>query len=368
MPAKRRYRLSLATLLAVFALMTTGTLILGKSVPRFAPTTANLAAQFPGPAERRVLLDGSTPVTSLEGVQFARDRITVSRDQIGTSWAEVRYPLPQNPAMRSGSFLTSGVMSSRDVAIGQEDWHVALFGVFFYDANGQRVPEYGVTVQALAGTSVPLRHERLFDVPNSAVEFGVLLRIFNTTGSASISEIEAAMVRSSQLFKPVVLAIAASWALFVVAVLFALYERRCIVLASVPLALIVTILVGIALPDQHLSAIVLPMYSVLEQLPISSLPLHYTSLTKLGHAVAFCALTFFILAARRRLRASFFGIALFLVILAIATESGQLFLTGRDGRLLDIGIDLAGAAAGAVVFMVFSALLWTFRRRRRRLD
>ncbi|MEM6987031.1 MAG: VanZ family protein, partial [Pseudomonadota bacterium] len=285
------------------------------------------------------------------------------RDEIGVSWAEVRYPLPRDPAKRSRDFLASGIMSSQDVAVGDENWHVALFGVFFYDDAGQRIQGAGVTVQALAGDSAPLRHERLFKAPDNATEFGVTLRLFDTTGATRLSDVEASMVRPWPNFKNVMLALAAVWAAFSLAVLFALAERRCLLLASIPLGVIAAILVGVSLPGEHLQALLVPLYKVIKHSPIPFDSFGIGSTAKLGHAVAFAALTFFALAIRNRLGATLFGIALFVVVLAVATESGQLFLTGRSGRMVDIAIDIGGALAGAALFLIVAVLLWPFRRR-----
>jgi len=361
MPRRTHYRLSLATLLAVFALLTAGTFVLGKTVSRYQHTTDNLIVNFPNAPGEQVVIENWNRVDALDGVRFGTSDITVQRTEPGLSWAEVRYPLPP-AAGRATELLASGVMASRDVAIGEKNWHVALFGVFFYDENNERIKRAGVTVQALAGDASPLRHERSMPVPDNATHFGVLLRLFNTTGHTSLSEPAAVLVQAWPQYAYVLLGLAIVWGAFSLAVLFALIERGSLLVAILPLAVIATILVGVALPGDHLRSVLLPLFKAAQAtLPID-LRFGLTNVAKIGHALGFAALAFFALAVRRRIGATFLGIALFLVVLAVATEAGQLFLTGRNGRLLDIAIDLAGAGAGTLCFGIAALLTLPFRR------
>ncbi|MEM9605417.1 MAG: VanZ family protein, partial [Pseudomonadota bacterium] len=360
----KRHTLSLATLLALFALLTTGTFILGSTVSRYETTTTNLSGGFPGQASQHILIEDGKTVDALEGFVLSSTAMTVSRTVPGVSWAEVRYPLPSAKETRTDELLTQGVMSSTDVKYGEENWHVALFGVFFYDAKGERIKRAGVTVQALVGNNKPALHERAMWVPDSAVEFGVLLRLFKTTGSATLGSVESVMVRPWVHFKTLLIGLAVVWASFSLAVVYALFERRTLLVAAIPLGVIAAILVGVSLPGQHLRSALLPLYKLVEHAQFTDVVFGVASVAKLGHAIGFAALAFFALAIRSRLGANLAGITLFVVLLAVATESGQLFLTGRSGRLDDIIIDLRGAVVGAMVFFALAAIVHPFRRTR----
>lgn len=56
-----------------------------------------------------------------------------------------------------------------------------------------------------------------------------------------------------------------------------------------------------------------------------------------------------------------FGIC---VLYAVSDELHQTFVPGREGRLLDVGIDSAGALCGVLVFTALCAIATRVRRRR----
>ncbi len=350
-------------LLALFAALTAGTFIVGNTVSRYENTTGNLAANFPGAPGEQVISENWKRVERLDGVSFDDNSLTVSRQSPGLSWGEVRYPLPAPSADRATQLLASGTMSSRDVVVGEENWHIALFGVFFYDENNDRIKQAGKTVQALAGDASALHYERSMPVPAHATQVGVLLRLFETTGSATISNPSAVLVKPWQGFNGVLLALATVWGLFALTVLYTLAVRGSLLVALVPLAVTAAILIGVSLPGDHMRSLLLPIFSAAQGILPGDMSFGLTNIAKLGHAVGFAALAFLALALRRAVGATVLGIIWFLVLLAIATESGQLFLTGRSGRLADIGIDLAGAAVGGLIFACLALAMLPFRKR-----
>jgi|GEM_PF-4254533 len=70
MPRRTHYRLSLATLLAVFALLTAGTFVLGKTVSRYQHTTDNLIVNFPNAPGEQVVIENWNRVDALDGCHW----------------------------------------------------------------------------------------------------------------------------------------------------------------------------------------------------------------------------------------------------------------------------------------------------------
>ena len=67
-------------------------------------------------------------------------------------------------------------------------------------------------------------------------------------------------------------------------------------------------------------------------------------------------LTLFGLKVRRTFSIQPFELGLFLVLLAVATEGFQLFVSGRTSSIMDMGFDAAGALVGLGMFAVYKLL------------
>ena len=75
---------------------------------------------------------------------------------------------------------------------------------------------------------------------------------------------------------------------------------------------------------------------------------------KLGHTVCFAALTLVALLLRERIHVSLLHLALIFMLLALATESIQLFLSSRTPQLKDVWMDLIGVLIGIALFGILA--------------
>ncbi|MGB0866299.1 MAG: VanZ family protein [Granulosicoccaceae bacterium] len=127
------------------------------------------------------------------------------------------------------------------------------------------------------------------------------------------------------------------------------------------MAIIAIIAVGVSMPGNELRGLTAPLeqfvYSLVPQLK------SLYSFQKIGHAVTFALLTFFACLVRQRLGATWLGLICFLFLLAVLTEGVQLFFIGRSSRLLDVGIDLGGAAVGATLYLILWLLSFPLRKK-----
>ena len=145
-------------------------------------------------------------------------------------------------------------------------------------------------------------------------------------------------------------AIGGCWLVFGGYILYRLLTSGNRELAMAPIALVIIICIGVSLPPAVFDAIFDPVNDLLEQLG-SPLPAG-----KIGHILCFAALTLFAFKVRHKLEIRAIEVAVFLVLLAVATEGMQLFIKGRTTKLLDMGFDLFGALIGFGLFGIYK--LW----------
>ena len=121
-------------------------------------------------------------------------------------------------------------------------------------------------------------------------------------------------------------------------------------LASIPVFFVIAICIGIYLPIATFNFLMNPINDCLKFLGIS------IGAGKVGHVFCFAMLTLFGLKVRRTFSIQPFELALFLVLLAVATEGFQLFVSGRTSSIMDMGFDAAGALVGLGMFAVYKLL------------
>ena len=121
-------------------------------------------------------------------------------------------------------------------------------------------------------------------------------------------------------------------------------------LASIPVFFVIAICIGISLPIATFNFLMNPINDCLKFLGIS------IGAGKFGHVFCFAMLTLFGLKVRRTFSIQPFELGLFLVLLAVATEGFQLFVSGRTSNIMDMGFDAAGALVGLGMFAVYKLL------------
>lgn len=354
--------LRLRTLLILMAVLTGLTWWIGTSVERYTVQTSVIAADFPGPLSQWKLVENWKRVEQLEGIALLADGIEVHRDDKGISDAELRLPLPPLAERPPGSkIFASAMLSTREVGGGEKNWHGLLYTIWFYDRDGERIKNTARTVQALRGSTPLLRYSREIELPDAAASIGLALRVYESYGTAVLRQPQVQVVAPWGGYSQVMLGVLAAWVVFALLVVVSMLSHGNLLVALTPIALVGVIAVGVSLPGEMLHALTAP----LERLVRTVWPelASVTSIQKLGHAVTFALLSFCACLVRARLGASWPGLIAFVLLLAALTEGVQLFFGGRNTRLLDIGIDLAGAALGLALFAVFWLLSAPLRRR-----
>lgn len=357
MTASKSSLLSLRTLLILMALLTGMTWWIGTQVDRYTAQTAEIPQDFPGDISLWQLRENWKNVETLDGFSMLPNGIKISRATKGISTAELRVPLPaQKPA--GAKLLASAELYTEAVSGGEKNWHGLLYTIWFYDAAGEQIKKTARTVQALKGDTVKLHYMREIDLPENAVEAGIGLRVYESTGTAYMFSPKIQVVAPWADYNKVILAVLAVWAAYglLVVVILALNGR--LLYAAFPIAVVALIAVGVSLPSEEIRRIADPLQnSVSGYMPyLKSLGLY--SITKVGHAATFALLAFCACIVRKPIGATILGTACFLVLLAVLTEGVQLFFIGRSTRLVDMVIDLTGAGIGVAAFFV----LWLITR------
>lgn len=361
MTASRNPLLSLRTLLILMALLTGLTWWIGTSVNRYTVQNSAVTQNFPGDFSQWKQVENWKQVEQLSGFELLDNGIKITRTTKGVSDAELRVALPSHPAA-GAKLLASAELYAQAISGGDEDWHGLLYTVWFYDNNGDRIKKSARSVQALRGDTVPLTYSRELDLPPQAVEVGIGLRVFESTGTAVMHAPNIQVVTPWAGYSQVILGVLAMWLAYGVLVLVALAKRGCMMIAIFPIAMIGIIAAGVSLPTAELSRFTGPLEQAIGGYIPDLRKLGLYSINKIGHAVTFALLAFFACVFRKRLGASWLGLACFLILLAVLTEGVQLFFVGRSTRLIDMAIDLSGASLGAALFFVFWVISRPFRR------
>lgn len=352
----------LRTLLILMALLTGFTWWIGTSVNRYTVETSAITQNFPGNISQWKLVENWKQVEQLAGFELLDNGIRITRTAKGISDAELRVALPSHPT--PGAKLLAGAeLYAQAISGGEKDWHGLLYTVWFYDSNGDRIKKSARSVQALRGDTVPLTYIREIDLPAQAVEVGIGLRVFESIGTAVMHAPSIQIVTPWAGYSKVILGVLAMWLIYGVFVLVALAKRGSLMIAIFPIAMIGIIAAGVSLPSAELHRFTGPLEHAIGGYIPDLRKLGLYSINKIGHAVTFALLAFFACVFRKRLGATWLGLASFLIVLAILTEGVQLFFVGRSTRLVDMAIDLSGASLGAVLFFVFWVLSSPFRRR-----
>lgn len=354
--------LSLRSLLIIMATLTALTWWAGTQINRYTTQILAVPSDFPGDASQWQLQENWKDTNTLEGFKLLPGAVQISRNEKGISSAEIRVPLPAEKP--SGAvLLASAELVARNVKDGIEDWHGLLYSVWFYDANGQRIKKSARTVQALRGTTVPLFYSREIDLPAQAVEAGIGIRLFESTGTATMRSPSLQVVSPWSGYKTVTLGVLCVWVAYGLLVVGALASQGRLLYALAPIGLIAVIAAGVSLPNQHLQNITGPMEAALSGIMPQLQQAGLYSFNKVGHAVTFAMLCLLACVAKNRIAASWLGIACFMILLALLTEGVQLFFVGRSTRLVDMAIDLGGALVGAAIFFVLWLLSRPFAKR-----
>lgn len=354
--------LSLRALLILMALLTGLTWWVGTQVNRYIVQASISLSDFPGDISQWKFRDNWKSVEVLEGFSMLPEGIMITRtSKEGMSAAEQRLPLPENRPPDARIFASSE-LHTRAIPDGEKSWHGMLYGVWFYDATGERIEKSGRTVQALRGDTVPQQYSREIPLPANAVEVGISLRLYQNSGTAIMRSPEIQVVSPWAGYNKVILGALLVWTVYGLAVLMVLASHGRLVYALLPIAMVMIIATGVSLPSGELSRITIP----LERLVSGAIPdLHKMGLysfNKIGHAITFALLTFFACMTRKHLGATWLGLACFLVLLAVLSEGMQLFFGSRSTRLIDMTIDLGGAGVGAALFFILWLITRLFKR------
>ncbi len=362
MTSPNRSFLRLRTLLILMALLTGMTWLIGTQVDRYTVQTSAVPAVFPGASGDWRLRENWKDIDTLAGFSVDGDSIRVERTTAGISTVELRVPLPEKKNAGT-KLLASAELSAEAVSGGEKVWHGLLYTIWFYDKNGDRIRKAARTVQALRGNTSPAQYSREIELPAQAVEAGVGLRMFESTGTAIMRQPSLQVVAPWAGYRTVILGVLAVWSVFALTVLISLAKAGNLWVAIIPIAVIAVIAAGVSMPSEDLKRLTLPI----EHAAGGALPylreLGLYSVSKIGHALAFALLALLSCCVKKRLGASWLGIVCFLILLALLTEGVQLFFVGRSTRGVDMMIDLAGASVGAATFTVLWLLSFPFRRR-----
>ena len=362
MTASRNPLFSLRTLLILMALLTGLTWWIGTSISRYTVETSAVTQSFPGDISQWKLVENWKQVEQLPGFELLDNGIKVTRTSKGISDAELRVALPSHPTP-GAKLLASAELYAQAISGGEKNWHGLLYTIWFYDNNGDRIKKSARSVQALRGDTVPLTYSREIDLPAQAVEVGIGLRVFESTGTAVMRAPSIQVVTPWAGYSQVILGVLAMWLVYGALVLVALALRGRLMIAIFPIAMIGIIAAGVSLPTEELSRFTGPLEQAIRGYMPDLRKFGLYSFNKVGHAVTFALLTFMACFFRKRLGATWLGMICFLILLAILTEGVQLFFVGRSTRLVDMAIDLSGATLGAALFFVFWVLSSPFRRR-----
>jgi|GEM_PF-2421300 len=361
MTASKSSLLSLRAMLLLMAVLTGLTWLVGTQIERYTAQTPEIPQDFPGDIGQWQLYENWKPVDTLPGLSLMPNGIKITRESKGISTAELRVPLPETiPA--GAKLLASAELSTEAISGGVEVWHGLLYTIWFYDDAGNRIKKTARTVQALKGDAIPLHYAREIALPPHAVEAGIGLRVFESTGTATMVAPKIQVVAPWAGYSKVILAVLVTWAVFGLLVLVALASHGRLLYAVFPMAMVAIIAVGVSLPNDLLMRLVNPLERALSGVMPDLRALGLYSFNKVGHAATFALLALFACIVRKRIGATWIGILCFLILLAVLSEGMQLFFVGRSTRISDMGIDLSGAAFGVLVFFVLWLISSPFRR------
>ena len=352
---------SLRTLLILMALLTGLTWWIGTSVNRYTVKNSAVTQNFPGDISQWKQVENWKQVEQLAGFELLDNGIKITRTTKGISDAELRVALPNHPNP-SAKLLAGADLYAQAVSGGEKDWHGLLYTIWFYDKNGERIKKTARSVQALRGDTVRLTYSRELDLPPQAVEVGISLRVFESSGTAVMHAPSIQVVTPWAGYSQVILGVLVMWLIYGAFVLIALAMRGSLMTAVFPIAMIGIIAAGVSLPTEELSRFTGPLEQAIRGYMPDLRKFGLYSFNKVGHAVTFALLTFMACFFRKRLGATWLGMICFLILLAILTEGVQLFFVGRSTRLVDMAIDLGGATLGATLFFIFWVITRPFKR------
>lgn len=283
-----------------------------------------------------------------------RDGLGIHHD-ISSRHSELRQcfksqSLPQHTVLQAR-------LRTEQVKSGPEIWNLAKVSLVGYDDQKEALYQFPTVLVGLEGNQGWEHYEKVFPTQQVAAETCVIIALYTSPGHFYVSDISLKGAKSQtkvEYGRQVLLAV---WIIVLSWIVISLVRNhQWSFRDSILLLLVFAIAVGVLLPVEIKRSIELEVQSVLialgfspllswegEKTDLLSLWPKQMDISKFGHLIGFSLLsTVFFSERDTRMNIVFAG----LVLLALASETLQIFVIGRTPRLADFSVDIAGILLG----------------------
>ncbi len=294
------------------------------------------------------------PAGDPDNITLSADSIRIDRNTGERSYAMRTFELPPKEQLLNRKLRVRGKILTISRATPIEKERIAAYMIWFLDKD-QEALKY-LTVQPLTGDFPEYRAERIVSIPDNARFFVTTLINRDSDGAFELIDANVTLVSGTLLYTLISTAMFALWITLLIMAIWWLIRRGNFGLGLSISALLVLTLVGVLLPESATTQYVLPAYQKLAAALSLERSEPLNIIYKAGHFLFFFAVALLLMLNRRTLNLSATLILVFMLVFAVATEGLQLHLFNRSTRLLDLGIDLAGAVMAWLLVMVLQVL------------
>ena len=250
-----------------------------------------------------------------------------------------------------------------DIVTGSERWAGGSVVLVPYDETGHRT---GSTAVAIISETMEARlYSKTVFLNRDISRVEVAIRLLKSSGSFQAGELQLTWLQERSSYKITRITVGATWAvvalLLLILVLKYLGKLGVVLFAGLPLI----VLLGILLPEPFIATVGSSLAQLIPQSILSwiqeilatyfgyELQTDSARIVKFGHFAAFLIVGTLIGWTGRYIGFGFgFGLVS-IATFAIITEVLQMLVNGRSASVIDIFIDIAGAALGMCLGVIF---------------
>lgn len=277
--------------------------------------------------------------------------ITVRRDTEEQSYATRRFELPELESRSDYKLRVRGTIKTANYVKDPAGKQGAAFMIWLENDQGEFF-RY-LTVQEMKGAHDTYQAEKIISIPDAVRSFTLVLNSKESSSSYSLADASVEMISVTPLYRFASTLLICSWLLLFVICAKWLVKNASPVLSTTAAVLVVSIVIGVMLPESALDNIVDPVFGALASKFPAFTQLDAKALYKIGHFLFFCVTSFVLMRNARTLPIKHTMLILLLLLLAVASEGMQLHLFNRTTRLSDLGIDASGILLGWLLASAF---------------
>lgn len=259
--------------------------------------------------------------------------------------------------------VLSGIVRSSNVIPGEKRWEAARLLLVPITTEGKQRYDVPHGLVQLRGTTPWKEYQHAFRLPKDISSVSVVIQFLNSSGTIEVKSLSLNTATESVSFSIGIGIIAVIWLVAGIWIIWPILSASRGIPSRIAVMIIgCVILAGVLLPETTKHEITpswLQMQDYTESLSGSDIALDTNpflfeltfpelDIYKLGHFVLFAMLGA-VLMVWRPYEAPLMLQGAILSLFALATESVQVLVAGRGGRLSDLLLDISGALAGALI-------------------